>query len=740
MTQEVGHRWLSEGAETLVQEIEAAPTDALHCEVLIVGSGYGGAVAAARLAGARHQDADGDKPVSVFVLERGQEYLPGMFPATFAELPGHVRFSQQDGRPARGRLEGVFDLRIGADVNVLLGNGLGGGSLINAAVMERPTADAFGDARWPQGMDLRSLDAGYTAAERMLNPQTLPGSVPKLDSLIAAAAAMGAPTAYKAKVAIAFAQKPDAPVAATPAGVAMQPCLKCGDCVTGCNHQAKQSLDVNYLALAHANGARLFCGATVHKVSSRPDAQGYAVSFFFTDPTKARSDRDRPYVVHARRVVLAAGTLGSTEILLRSQGKDLPIAFKKLGSGFSGNGDLIAVAHRQNDAAPSSAHEGDPPARRNIGPTICGIARYQPDGSPRPLVFEEFAIPGPLRRVFAEVVATTSALHGLVRTDRSLHTPTERIDDPLAVSDEALAHTPVYGMMGDDGALGRIELATRETTDATPPDAQVRILWKSAGAAPVFAAQVASLRAAHEGLGGRGGQVLPNPIWHPLPPFKATNAIVDALGLQGPITTVHPLGGCPMGNDREGGVVDGWGRVFADAGGAKDTLPGLAVLDGSIVPVSLGINPSLTIAALAERAVPVLAGQWGLALRTSDRLLTAPRPVRRNLTQPVAPRATTITLQERMTGRLVFDGKAYDAGLVAEFAPIDLPALRRAPHVIAQPQVTLTFTDDEGQVTTAACTGKAAILLRERSSLSTRVLRSFALVKRKLQAFGSGGA
>lgn len=142
MNTDRGHRWLSLGAEVLAQEVSADPST-MHCDVLIVGSGYGGAVAAARLAGATPRA--GGAPIRVIVLERGNEYLPGEFPATFAELPGHVRFSAQDGAAPRGRPTGLFDLRLGKDVSVLLGNGLGGGSLINAAVMERAGADAFAD-------------------------------------------------------------------------------------------------------------------------------------------------------------------------------------------------------------------------------------------------------------------------------------------------------------------------------------------------------------------------------------------------------------------------------------------------------------------------------------------------------------------------------------------------------------------------------------------------------------------
>ena len=133
-TGEVGKTaWLSQGFEELLYELGqcASPDDCVF-DVIIVGSGYGGAIAAAELAGCTHHD----RPISVCVLERGREYLSGMFPARLAELPLHVRFST-DGTPKpQGRREGLFDLRLGADVSAVLANGLGGGSLINAGVME----------------------------------------------------------------------------------------------------------------------------------------------------------------------------------------------------------------------------------------------------------------------------------------------------------------------------------------------------------------------------------------------------------------------------------------------------------------------------------------------------------------------------------------------------------------------------------------------------------------------------
>lgn len=723
-----GDRLLSQGAEVLVREILAAPPDALHCDVLVIGSGYGGAVAAARLAGALAVDAapgiaPGAVPIKVYLLERGSEYLPGEFPATFAELPEHVRFSMQDGRPARGNASGLFDLRLGGDVNALLGNGLGGGSLINAAVMERATSDAFEGGAWPAGLDLAALAQGYDKAEAMLALEQIPESVSKLDSLLKAGTRLHAASCGKAHVAIAFADG-----TRTPAQVAMHRCLRCGDCVSGCNHRAKKSLDTNYLALAHARGARLFTGGTAYRIAALPEGRGYAVEFFFTDRRKARTDNARPYVVRARRVVVAAGTLGSTELLKRSEAAGLPIS-QALGEGFSANADMIAVAAAQNDEALSSAPEGDAPAQRGIGPTITGLLRTCAKKGERPLVIEEFAIPAPLRRLLAEVVTTTDALQALAQMDLDLHAPDEG-RDPLAVDDDMLRRTPVYGMMGDDGAAGTIELVGCGGSDAVLADAQVRVMWDKVAALPVFAAQMRALHAAHDGAGGLGGRVLPNPLWNPLPPLRSLEGRLDPVGS---VLTVHPLGGCRMADSREYGVVDSWGRVYDRAAATPSLLPGLAVLDGSIVPVSLGINPSLTIAALAERAVPVLAADWSLALAGSPQPPASQRPLRRDLTRPRAPAPTRVSLRERMTGRVHIDGQAFALSAEVEFEPIDVPALRATPRALAQPVVVLRFGKGDN-APVAHCAGTASMLVREKSDSIERILRSHALARKKLLA------
>lgn len=709
MAADRSHRWLSHGAEALIERITPHPQD-LHCDVLVVGSGYGGAVAAARLAGARPRA--GGAAVRVWVLERGNEYLPGEFPATFAELPGHVRFSQQDGQPSRGRASGLFDLRVGADVSVLLGNGLGGGSLINAAVMERPSCDAFA-ADWPAGIDLDTLEPFYCRAEDMLQPETIPHTPQKLASLMAAGVAMGAPEYRNARVAVAFAD------GTTQAGVKVAKCLECGDCATGCNFRAKKSLDVNYLALARAKGAELFCGATVHCIQPLGTGPGYAVDFFLTEPLKAPSDT-AAYRLNARQVILAAGSLGSTEILMRSAPHLALPDPSALGQRFSTNGDLIAAAYAQDEPAHCAAAEGVAPEARQVGPTITGLVRI-PGPRGRRLVFQEFGIPAPLYRLLGEVVTTAAVLGDRFDPDMTLHRPGERIDDPLAVNAGLVDRTLVYGMMGDDGAAGTLTLRPGDAHDA-----QLAIEWEAVKSLPLFDDLLARLRTAHEPPGRCGGRVLPNPLWRPLPAVPVVT---------GPVITVHPLGGCRMADDKADGVVDAAGRVFA-ASGPRPTLPGLAVLDGAIVPVSLGINPALTIAALAERAVPLLAEDWDLVLDSEPKRLSPERPVRRDVSQPRAPAPTRFTLRERMVGRLSIQNQPFDASALIRFAPTDAGALRKLPRVIPFDHVEITLTRrTDGARWRLSCSGSAEVLVRDHSDMLTRWTRALGPAQRRLARF-----
>ncbi len=758
MPERATRRWLSESAGKLLVESARIVEPAFHCDVLIVGSGYGGAVAAARLAGSRRVDCG--EPATVFVLERGEEYLPGMFPAQWGEVPGHVRFTTDGRHPPRGERKGLFDIRVGDDVNVVLGNGLGGGSLINAAVMERASEDAF-ERGWPSALDRSALRRAYVRAETMLMLDTVDRVVrvdgvdrvdaaahpPKLRSLMKVGQALRATDCRPVRLAISR------EAGRTPAGVPTRKCLDCGDCVSGCNHQAKHSLDVNYLALAKARGARLFCGGTVDSIARIRG--GWAVDWYLTSRSVSDVDAGR-FRLRCRKVVLAAGVLGSTEILLRSRSDSgLPVS-ARLGTRFSGNGDMIAAAHAQRDVAQCRADPRRKPGERGVGPTITGLARVPVRGA-RPIVLEEFAIPATLARIFDELV-TLQAMAGRMFKPNWRTVRADAEHDAMSVDPDAMRRTMVYGAMGDDGANGVIEpcMPIRGQADAgrAPFDGQVRIRWPAGRDAPAYREQIAAIERAHARR-AIGGHVIANPLWRPFSmelPFQVS---------RGPLTTVHPLGGCAMADNVDEGVVDLHGQVFdVETGGL---MAGLAVLDGSIVPVALGINPALTIAALAEQAIPVLARSWGFGLsedweaaadpvaeqvgnerspaRAAEVESLNPRPVwprwgRPADDPPAAPPGTRIRIRERSTGSWSLDGQTYRAVAVIEFEPIDDLAgfLDRPDHDVAFSGVALTMTpaDRPDEHHEIRMSGSAWLVREEPSNVWERLCRALPSTWRRI--------
>lgn len=663
---------LARGAPVLAARIAArADPAALDCEVLVVGSGYGGAVAAARLAGARRLRDDGQpgEVVRVWLLERGLEHPPGSFPARLGELPGEVRFAG-GGRAPRGNAEGLFDLRLGDDVHVLLGNGLGGGSLINAGVMERPLPEVFRSG-WPQGMDLDEprLEQAYRRAETMLRPRRLPESAqqpPPAKLSVLRGLAYGAlghvPPAHDLRCRVTVSHDPGP----SAAGVAMATCTRCGDCATGCNQGAKGSLDTSYLAWARRAGAELYTGGWVHHLQREVAAGCWIVHWRHTAGVL-----DEPPPLRARRVVLAAGSLGSTAILLRSREAGLQLS-AKLGARFSTNGDQIAAIFRHRPAAHACRDEDRDPApppgsaearQLNVGPTICGLVRARTPAGP--IAVAEFAVPAPLRRVMGEVITSFGLLHQALGPGGALgrHEADVALDhDPLAVSHASLEHSSVIGMMGDDGAEG-VMIPVAAARREPPHDGGLRIAWEKKGGTLglLFDAQLAWLGSAAHVL---GGTIVPAPTWQLLPramPLPGTEPVA---------VTVHPLGGCAMADDVTEGVVDADGCVFDPAGGVHS---GLAVLDGAIVPRALAINPALTITALAERALPALAQRWRLRPRDADEpLAVLPPPLvaapPRWQPQPAAARRTRFRVREQMHGLVQIGGRPL-------YAQLEVPAM-----------------------------------------------------------------
>jgi cholesterol oxidase len=575
-------------------------------DVVVVGSGYGGAIAASRLARAGR---------SVAVLERGRELRAGDFPSTPFQALRQLQV--RTGARRVGRRAGLFELRTGHDLSVMVGCGLGGTSLINAGVALRPPDWVYDDVRWPTALRGRTrgpaeLGPHFAAAERMLGSTPYPDDWPaptKLVALERAAEGVGA-KATRPRINVTFVEGPNA------AGVAQRACTACGDCVTGCNHGAKNTVAENYLPDAVAHGAEVYCETAVRTV--RPaDGGGWLVTFTTAAGGRSRFEAPSSFVV-ADAVVLAAGTLGSTEILLRSEREGLAVS-PRLGQRFSGNGDVLAFAYDVTGAPVRGIGLGrrQVTAENAVGPVITGMIDLT--GTPGPgkgALIEEGAIPAALRAfmpaafaVAADVDDGGSPLAFAGRLWRRLRATGGAVLDPTGGPAE---RSLIYLVMSDDAGDGEIRL----DGDA------LEVEWPAVGDLPIFDRNADILRQASAAI---GGEYVANPLWSPM--------------LHESLVTVHPLGGCAMADDGAHGVVDHRGRVFTGTG--DDVHDGLLVADGAIVPRPLAVNPLLTISALAERAVALLAAERGW------RVADTPTPA---VPRPPSGDRPAVSFTERMAG------------------------------------------------------------------------------------------
>ena len=622
-----GTAWISQGFERLIDRVHKAP-EATQFDVLIIGSGYGGAIAAATFAGLQH----GGAPITVGVLERGKEYLPGSFPTGLGELPGHIR---QDHNK-----EGLFDIRLGGEVTTVVANGVGGGSLINAGVMEVPAPGVF-QTGWPSALkDLSTWRSYFDRARDLLGgsingvPNTIADHVDGLPQKFQSISAI-APAGSFRPAAITVAMKNST----SSGNVNLNKCVRCGDCATGCNFGAKNSLDVSLLVRAQQGGAEIFSGATVLNIE-KDGGTGWIVNSVHTNAALRKRDGD-VLKIRARKVVLAAGTLGSSEILLRS--RDLGLS-EALGKRCSTNGDMLVADYATATTVHTVADETVQPSARAIGPTITGVIDLRTTAG---VVIEEMSVPAGLRIAFTEIFATVNMLHGIAEQDCSQHKQGFPTDDIYVAPATRIEHSALYAVMGDDGAAGSIEIDGDSTIADRDRDGIARIRWDKLQNLPVFDAQVKTLAGLTKNTGGR---VIPNPVWKLLP-VELTWLLKDQ---RGPLTTVHPLGGCTMGDTGATGVVDDIGRAFSSSL-SNVVHEGLVVLDGSIIPTALGTNPALTISAVALRAAEALAIEWNYAAG-SPHVVEAPfnRPVFRRTDVAAQPPATEVEIIERLVGPVSF--------------------------------------------------------------------------------------
>lgn len=546
-----------------------------HYRFVVVGSGYGGAIAASRLARAGQQ---------VCILERGREFQPGEYPDTLAEARREFQIDTPIGH--EGPRTGLYDFRLNDDIHVFLGCGLGGTSLVNASVALRADPRVFADPRWPESFraDQVRLEDGYRRAEEMLQPTAYPDAapaLPKLENLRAAATTLKQPF-RRPPITVNFTR--DGP---NHVGVTQSPCCLCGDCVSGCNHGAKNTVLMNYLPDARNHGAEIFTQVAVRHLERRDNR--WVVHYQLLESGR-ETFRAPTLFLSADFVILAAGTLGSTEILLRSAARGLPLS-DQVGNRFSGNGDVLAFGYntRPEIRGVGFGHRR-PEDMDPVGPCISGLidARGTPaveDG----MIIEEGVIPGAIADLVPGVLALVAAYGGQAgprRLGAVFSAKAREVESLAGAYSGAARHTVTYLVMAHDDGAGRLRLEGD----------RLRVSWPGVGDQQVFRRADENLRRATTALGGTHVR---NPVW--APPFP------------GDLVTVHPLGGCVMGEDAAHGVVNHKGQVFAGARGT-DVYESLYVCDGAVIPRSIGVNPLLTISAVAERCCALLALDHGWSI------------------------------------------------------------------------------------------------------------------------------
>ncbi|MCB9744333.1 MAG: GMC family oxidoreductase [Alphaproteobacteria bacterium] len=533
------------------------PGQRAHYDVIIIGSGFGGSVSALRLV---------EKGYSVLVLEKGRRLEPTDLPETNWQLDRWMWLPQLNWR-------GLFKMTFLRHVTVLSGVGVGGGSLVYANTLPIPKRPFFTAPSWGQLADWEAeLAPFYPLVRRMLGAARVPFITPPDKLLQEIAADIGRPEAFHPTWnAVHF---------GTPGETVEDPyfdgegpprtgCLRCGGCMLGCQHGAKNSLDKNYLWLAERRGLEILADTQVSALRPR-EGGGYTVEA----QTHRGWRRQEARSWTADRVVVAGGVLGTVDLLTRMKAdpKGLPGLSPRLGEHVRTNSEvLMAVLSERRDIDWSK------------GVAIGSILELDEDSHLEPVRYSEGS--------------------NFFKVMLSPHSPGDTFPQRMAHGLGFMLRHPLRFLKAaanpDMNRYGQILLYMRSAEGTLtlrqgrgPFTAFTRglVTRLSGGEAPR-----ASLPEATE-LGERFAE-------------KAEGTIVSmisesALGIP---TTAHILGGCCMGASAEEGVIGPDHQVHG--------YPGLYVIDGSAISANPGVNPSLTIAALAERAMRLVPTKGGGAVR-----------------------------------------------------------------------------------------------------------------------------
>ncbi|WP_328411449.1 GMC family oxidoreductase [Streptomyces violaceus] len=540
------------------------PQDVHDYDVIVVGSGFGGSVTALRLT---------EKGYKVGVLEAGRRFTRESLPKNSWDLKNYLW------APKLG-MYGIQRIHLLGNVMVLAGAGVGGGSLNYANTLYVPPKPFFEDPQWRDITDWQNeLKPFYDQARRMLGVRLNPTMTPSDVHLKAAAERMGCGDSFHlAPVGVFFGDGEDAdgtakakPGQEVPdpyfggAGPARRACAECGECMTGCRHGAKNTLNENYLHLAEKAGAVVHPLTTV--VSVTDDSRGgYAVATLPTDDR--RKAKGRTYT--ARKVVLAAGTYGTQTLLHRMKaGGQLPYISDKLGELTRTNSEAL-VGAQTDDRRYRKAH-GARKADFTRGVAITSSIHPDENTHIEPVRYGKGS-----NSMGGLSILQVPYARGASGTSRVLGFLAHAAKHPMLVlrslSNRRWSERTIIGlvMQSLDNSLttylkpsgaGRGLLTARQGHGAPNPK-QIKAATESASA---LAAEINGF------AGSNVGELMGTPL------------------------TAHFLGGCPIGASRETGVIDPYHRLYGHSG--------ISVVDGAAVSANLGVNPSLTITAQAERAM-----------------------------------------------------------------------------------------------------------------------------------------
>ncbi|MDL5154805.1 GMC family oxidoreductase [Actinomycetospora termitidis] len=512
-----------------------------HYDVLVIGSGFGGSVSALRLT---------EKGYRVGVLEAGRRFTPETLPSTSWDVRNFLW------APRLG-CYGIQRIHVLRDVVVLAGAGVGGGSLNYANTLYQPSSEAFyRDPQWASITDWRAeLDPFYAQAQRMLGVVTQPSETPSDVVMRQVAREWGREDSVTpTQVGVYFGEGPGVTVPDPffgGAGPDRTGCIECGECMTGCRHGAKNTLDRNYLGLAERAGATVHPETTV--LSVRPAGSGWEV---VTRPT--RGGRRRRTVFTADQVIFSAGTWGTQSLLhrLRDSGM-LPRISARLGHLTRTNSEALVGAMSRR-----ASERGGP---RDFTQGVAITSSWHPDADTH---IE------PCRYGYG---SNAMGLLTTLMTDGG-----GRVPRGLKILGQAVRHPARFARSFDK----------RRWSERTVIALVMQSLDNSI-----------TVRRRFGRLVSRQGHGTPNPTW--IPAANATTRRMaeiidgDPGGTWGEAVnmpmTAHFIGGCAIGASAETGVIDAYQRLYGHEG--------LHVVDGSALSANLGVNPSLTITAQAERAM-----------------------------------------------------------------------------------------------------------------------------------------